>query len=105
MSETEVRKIPKKTVIIIGVLIILAIVGYLLITLSRDAKIKEVLNSLGYTNISKVVVYNVSQVEDKNTRVQSKLFKLSFNNDETKQECFGLINEHNGKFKKEIECK
>lgn len=105
MSEVEVRKIPKRSIIIIVVLIILAIVGYLLITLSRDAKITEVLNSLGYKSISKVTVYSVSQVEDEKTRIRSKLFKVGFNNDETKQECYGFINEHNGKFKKEIECK
>lgn len=105
MSESEVRKLPKKTIIIIIVLTILCIIGFLLITLSRDAKISEVLNSLGYKEVSKVIVYSVSQVEDQETRIRSKLFKVSFTNDETKQECYGLINEHNGKFKKEIECK
>ncbi|RXJ82301.1 hypothetical protein [Arcobacter sp. F2176] len=105
MSKTEVRKIPRKSIIIIVVLIILAIVGYLLITLSRDAKITEVLSSLGYKNVSNVTVYNVSQVEDEETRIRSKLFKVGFTNEETKQECYGFINEHNGKFKKEIECK
>ncbi len=105
MSEPEIRKIPKKSIIIIVVLIILAIVGYLLIILSRDAKITEVLNSLGYKHISKVKVYSAAPVEDKTTRIQSKLYKVSFINDETKQECYGFINEHNGKFKKEIECK
>jgi hypothetical protein len=105
MSETEIRKIPKRSIIIIVVLIILAIVGYLLIILSRDAKVTEVLNSLGYKHISKVKVYSTAPVEDKKTRIQSKLYKVSFINDETKQECYGFINEHNGKFKKEIECK
>ncbi|PLY08613.1 MAG: hypothetical protein C0626_12210 [Arcobacter sp.] len=105
MSQPEVRKLPKKTIIIIVILTISCIIGYLLITLSRDAKISEVLNSLGYKNISSIKVYSVSQVEDEKTKLRSKLFKVSFTNDETNQECYGLINEYNGNFKKEIECK
>lgn len=105
MTKPEVRKIPKKSIIIIVVLTILCIVGFLLITLSRDAKVSEVLSSLGYKNISNVIVYSVSQVEDEKTKKRSKLFKVSFTNNETNQECYGLINERNGNFKKEIECK
>ena len=105
MSQPEVRKLPKKTKIIIVVLTILCIIGYLLITLSRDAKISEVLNTLGYKDTSSVKVYSVSQVEDEKTKKRSKLYKVSFINTKTNQECFGLINEYNGNFKKEIECK
>lgn len=105
MSQPEVRKIPKKTIVIMILVTIACIIGYLLIILSRDAKMTEVLNSLGYKNISSVMVYNVSQVEDEETKIRSKLFKVGFTNNETNQECYGLVNEHNGKFKKEIECK
>ncbi|WP_428028681.1 hypothetical protein [Arcobacter sp.] len=105
MSQTEIRKLPKKTIIIIIVLIIVAIIAFLLVTLSKQAKMTEVLDSLGYKHVSNVIVYNVSQVEDEETKIRSKLFKVGFTNDESKQECFGLINEHNGKFTKEIECK
>jgi hypothetical protein len=105
MSEVEVRKIPKKNIIIIVILILVAIAGFLLITLSKDAKMEEVLSSFGYKNIKNIKVYNVTPVEDKVTRKPSKLYKIGFYNNETNQECFGLINEHNGKFKENIECK
>jgi len=105
MSQPEVRKLPKKTIIIMIVLTLLCFIGYLIITLSRDAKILEVLNSFGYKKVSDIIVYSVSQVEDENTKIRSKLFKVGFTNDETNQECYALINEYNGNFKKEIECK
>ena len=44
MSQTEVRKLPKKTIFTIGILIVVAVVGFILITLSKQIKMEEVLN-------------------------------------------------------------
>jgi GrpB-like predicted nucleotidyltransferase (UPF0157 family) len=105
MSQTEVRKLPKKSIIIILVLIIIGIAGFLLITLSKQAKMEEVLGTLGYKNVESVRVYNVSQVEDEVTRRRGELYKISFFNKETNQECHGLIYKNNNKYREDVECK
>lgn len=105
MNETEVRKLPKKTIIIILILILFSIAGFLLITFSKEAKIKEVLNSKGYNNIENVIVYNVSKVEDEETRKKGDLYKISFTNKDSNKECIGLIFKSNRKYKEDIECK
>ncbi len=105
MSQTEVRKLPKKTIFIIVTLIVVTIVGFILITLSKQVKMEEVLNSLGYKNIKNVIVYNVSQVEDGETKRKGSLYKIGFQNLDTNQECIGLVFKNNNKYKKDIECK
>ena len=78
MSQIEVRKLPKKTIIIIVIMIAIITAGFLLITITKQLKMTEILNSLGYTNIDKVRVYNVSPVEDEVTKKRGELFKISF---------------------------
>lgn len=105
MSQPEVRKLPKKTIIMIIILIIVTIAGFLLITISKQLKIEEVLNSLGYNNIKKVRVYNISEVEDKKTRKKGELYKISFFNKDINKECIGLILRNEEKYEEDIECK
>lgn len=105
MSQPEVRKLPKKTIYLIIGLILVTILGFFLITLSKQIKMEEVLNSLGYKNIKDVRVYNVSPVEDEDTKQKGSLYKISFQNLDTNSECIGLIFKHNDKYKKDIECK
>lgn len=105
MSDIEVRKLPKKTIFIIIALIIVTILGFLFITFTKQAKIEEVLNSLGYKNIENVRVYNVSPVEDKDTKKKGTLYKVGYFDKDKNQECIGLIYRHDGKYKEDIECK
>ena len=105
MSQPEVRKLPKKTIIIISILIFLFIVGFLFINFTKQAKMEEVLSSHGYKNVSDVIVYNVSQVQDDATNKQGSLYKIGFTNLDTKQKCMGLIFKISGGYKKDIECK
>ena len=104
MSQPEVRKLPKKTVRIIIGLIIITILGFLLITFSKQAKMEEVLNSLGYKNIESVRVYSVSSVEHEVTRKKGSLYKVGFFNKETQEECVGLIYKHDGNYEEDVEC-
>lgn len=105
MSEIEIRKLPRKTIIIIGILIILSIAGFLLIKITKEDKMQNVLNSFGYKNVSDITVYNVSPVLDEKTNREGELYKISFTNNDTKQECKALIFQISGRFEKDIECK
>jgi uncharacterized protein YxeA len=105
MSQIEVRKLPKKTIVIIAIMIVTIIAGFLLITITKQLKMTEVLNSLGHTNIDKVRVYNVSPVEDEITKRRGELFKISFFDKETNQKCYGLVFKNDNKYTKDLECK
>ncbi len=106
MSEVEVRKLPKKTVVIIIVMCLLGILFYVLMTLSREVKMSEILKDLGYENIKDVTVYNVSQVNDTGTNKNGTLYKVRFKDLNAKKECFGLVfkNSHR-KFETDLDCK
>jgi hypothetical protein len=105
MSQYEVRKLPRKTIIIIIILIIVCIAGFLLITLSKQAMMAEVLETLGHKNIDSVRVYNVSQVEDDITKKRGTLYKIGFFDKEKNEQCHGLVYKYDGKYKEDIECK
>lgn len=105
MSQNEIRKLPKKTIFIITIIIAITLLGFLLITFSKQAKMEEVLNSLGHKNIESVMVYNVSPVEDQDTKKKGTLYKISFFDKESNKKCIGFIYKHNSTYKEDIECK
>lgn len=106
MSEIEVRKLPKKTIIIIVAMCLLGVVFYILMILSRELKMSEILVKIGYTNTKDVTVYNVSKVLDEDTNKNGTLYKIRFNDLNKNQECFGLVFKNSkGKYEQDLDCK
>jgi len=107
MSEkVEVRKLPKKTVILIAVMTLITIVGFVFVTTTKNMKMEEVLVKLGHKNISNIKVINKMSVEDKETKVKSTIYKVAFRDTDLKQECIGFVHRSNhGKYSKDIDCK
>lgn len=104
--ENEIRKIPKKSKIIILILTLLAIISFLVITYLKELKIKEILNSLGHTQISSVKVINKLSVEDKDTKRKGTVYKVQFFNNKTNQECIGFLHKDNSnKYFEDFDCK
>lgn len=105
-NNIEVRKLPKKTKVIIIVMALLCILGFLFITFTKSMKMKEVLSDLGHNNISGIQVINKLRVEDKETRIKSTVYKVAFYDNILKKECIGFIHRSNdGKYSKDIDCK
>ncbi len=105
-EEIEVRKIPKKSIIIITVITVLIVIGFLFITLTKSMKMEEVLSSLGYKNISDVRVINKLSVEDKETKIKSTVYKVTFHDNTLNKECIGFVHRGNrGGYSKDIDCK
>ncbi|AXH15965.1 hypothetical protein [Malaciobacter mytili] len=104
--ENEIRKIPKKSKIIILILTLLAIMSFLVITYLKELKIKGILNSLGYTQISSVKVINKLSVEDKDTKRKGTVYKVLFFNNKTNQECIGFLHkDKSNKYFEDFDCK
>ena len=55
--DTTIRKLPKKTIIYMGIMGIMGIIWISLVSYGQSSKVSKILNTLGYTKISSVKVY------------------------------------------------
>ena len=102
----KVRKLPKKTLVIIIIMSIIAIVGFLFIQQTKSMKMEEILNTLGHKNVKNVKVINKLNVENRETTVKSTVFKVVFDDIDLKKECVGFVHRSNhGKYSEDIDCK
>ncbi len=105
-NNIEVRKLPKKTVIIIIIMCVICFSGFLFIMFTKNLKMEEVLHSLGHKNITEVKVINKLSVEDKETKIKSTVYKVMFLDKDLNKECIGFVHRSNhGKYSEDIDCK
>ncbi len=105
-NKVEVRKMPKKTIILLSIIALISLVGFIFITTTKNLKMEEVLATLGHKNISDIKVINKLNVEDKETRVKSTVYKTAFKDLDLDKDCVGFIHRSNkGKYSKDIDCK
>ena len=104
--QPEIRKLPKKTVIIIGIIIFIAFAIFLGLKDLKEQKLTEVLSSIGHTNIKDLTVINKLEVEDTQTRYKSNVFKVMFYDNDLNKTCIGFIHkEKNNTYTKDFDCK
>lgn len=102
----EVRRLPKKTVVIITLMSIVTIVGFSFVMITKNLKMEEVLSTLGHKNISDIKVVNRISAEDRETKVKSTVYKVTFFDKTLQKECIGFVHRSNdGKYSKDIDCK
>lgn len=105
-DELKVRKLPKKTVVLISIVSLIALVGFVFITTTKNMKMEEVLSTLDHKNISEIKVINKLSVEDKETKVKSTVYKVAFKDMDLNKNCIGFVHRsNNGKYSKDIDCK
>ena len=89
--ETEVRKLPKQTVIWMVILGILGVIWFFLVAYGQASKATNILETLGYKNISDVKVYAKHQFLREDINVKGYKYTVSFTNKSTNEECKGFI--------------
>ena len=106
-QNVEVRKIPKKSIYIIIGIVLLGGLALLATSLSQQMKMEEILQTLGYDNVTSITIYNKTPVQDDATGQRSELTKLNFKDLNTNQECFGFVlkDKKTRKYTKNIDCK
>lgn len=105
MNTHQVRRLPKKTVVIISIIIAIAFIIFYVIKDLKEKKITEVLATVGHVNITQLKVINKLNVEDKDTRYQSTVFKVIFYDNDLNQSCIGFIHqERNEQYTKDLNC-
>lgn len=104
--QNEVRKLPKKTIFIISILIIMGFIVFFLLKNLKELKLEEVLANIGHPNIEKLEVINKLSVEDTQTRYKSSVFKVTFYDNDLKQTCIGFVHQNkDGSYTKDFDCK
>ena len=104
--QTEVRKLPKKTVFTIALIIIIAIAIFFVLKFTKEQKLTEMLATIGHNNIKSVEVINKLSVEDTETRYKSSVFKIKFYDNDLKQTCIGFVHQNrDGSHTKDFDCK
>ncbi|MEZ4693390.1 MAG: hypothetical protein R2837_05220 [Aliarcobacter sp.] len=104
--QTEVRKLPKKTIFIITFMVILAVAIFSGLSFLKKAKLTEVLQTIGHSDIKDLTVINKLSVEDTQTRYKSTVFKVMFFDNTLNKTCIGFIHkEKNSHYTKDIDCK
>lgn len=102
----EIRKIPKKTMIIIGSLIGLGIVSFILASAGKATKAKGILEQLEYKNVSKIRVYKTQEILNEEINVKGMRYNVSFFDNETGQECKGyIVKDYKHNVFKDLICK
>ena len=106
MNTHQMRKLPKKTVVIISIIIVIAFAIFYIIEDFKEQKITEVLSSIGYKNIKHLKVINRLEVEDAETRYKSTVYKILFYDNDLEQSCIGFLHrEKNAVYTKDFDCK
>ncbi|MCG3705479.1 hypothetical protein L5F43_03170 [Aliarcobacter butzleri] len=102
----EVRKLPKKTVIIISLIVSIAIIIFLVQKTLKEQRFAEILGTLGHTNITELKIINKLNVEDVQTKLKSNVFKVKFFDKDLNQTCIGFLHkEKNDLYSKDFDCK
>jgi len=104
--ETEIRKIPKKTMIIIGSLIALGIISFILASAGKATKAKGILEQLGFKNVSKIRVYKTQEILNEEINIKGMRYNVSFFNNETNEKCKGyIVKDYKNNVFKDLLCK
>ena len=104
--ETEVRKLPRKTIVTIGILIALGIISFFLATAGKATKATKILAQLGFENVSKVTVYADQEILNEEINVKGMKYTVSFFNNATNEDCKGfIVKDYKNNVFKDLLCK
>lgn len=89
--ETEVRKLPKKTIVYVVILGLLGILWFFLVSYGKTSKVTKILDTLGYKNVTDVRVYAKHQFLREDINVKGFKYTISFRNKDTNENCKGFV--------------
>ena len=89
--ETEIRKMPKKTVFLMIVLIGLGILWYFLVANGQSNKVTKILHKLGYDKVVDVKVYANHQFLREDINVKGYKYTISFTDLTKNEKCKGFV--------------
>jgi hypothetical protein len=105
-KKSEIRKLPKKTIVYMIILVILAVGAMFLVQNGRAIKASVALHKLGFTNISNIVVFSRSEFTNKDTKINGFKYSLKFKDLSSNKQCQGFVlQDFKGNTAKDLDCK
>jgi len=102
----EVRKLPRKTIIIISIIVILMFGAFFILQTLKTQKMSEILADLDHQNIKNLKVVNKLSVEDIQTKIKSSVYKVVFYDNDIQKTCMGFVHqEKDNSYTKDFTCK
>ena len=89
--ETEIRRIPKKTIFLMIILALLGVIWYFLVAFGQTNKVTKILHKLGYDKVIDVKVYANHQFIRDDINVKGYKYTVSFINLKTNETCKGFV--------------
>ena len=89
--KTEVRRLPKRTVIFITILGLLGVLWFFLAAFGQETKVTKILRTLGFNSVSNVKVYANHQFLREDINVKGYKYTISFTNLDTNENCKGFV--------------
>jgi hypothetical protein len=89
--ETEIRKLPKKTVFLMIILAGLGIIWYFLVSTGQSSKVTKILHKLGYDKVIDVKVYANHQFIREDINVKGYKYTISFTDLNKNEVCKGFV--------------
>jgi queuine/archaeosine tRNA-ribosyltransferase len=104
--EPEIRKMPKKTVMLLTGMVILGILSFFAVIYGKTVKATKILTKLGYKNIANVHIYSTQEFLNETTNIKGMQYKVSFNDLDKNQECRGfIVRDLKNNVDKDLDCK
>jgi hypothetical protein len=104
--EPEVRKLPKKTVIMITTLVVVGILIFIIASAGKAVKVEQILQKLGYKDVSNITVYATQEFLREDINVKGMKYTVSFTNNQTNQKCKGFVlKDYKGNVEEDLLCK
>jgi len=105
-NDIATRKIPKKTFIYMGVLIIAGVLSIMSVKYGKAAKATKILKILGFKKVSNVRVSAKTKFIDEETNINGYQYALQFTDVTNHKECRGFVlKDFKGKVAQDLECK
>ena len=102
----EVREIPKKTFVYIGIVVVIGVLSVFLVKDGKAKKATKILTELGYTKVSDVSVFAKTKFLNENTNINGYQYSLKFTDLITNKECRGfIVKDFKGKVAQDLTCK
>jgi hypothetical protein len=103
--EPEIRKLPKKTVIMIATVIIVGILIFIIASAGKAVKVEKILHKLGYTDVSGITVYATQEFLREDINVKGMKYTVSFTNNLKKEDCKGFVlKDYKGNVEEDLLC-
>ncbi len=104
--EPEIRKLPKKTVIMITTLVVVGILIFIIASAGKAVKVEQILQKLGYKDVSNITVYATQEFLREDINIKGMKYTVSFTNNQTKQKCKGFVlKDYKGNVEEDLLCK